>query len=147
MRNIPSSIYDRIEHNNKNQFYKIGYYDAEKNSFVEVARFRNSYNKSSGANYGLLQVWSVTFDWAGYETQGGYNTCGGYNKPIANLESILYNFKKAIENHEIITDCGPFACGAFDFSSCGSVTSLLGELKGYLQKQYTVSLFLMDCNG
>ena len=141
-KTIPSSIYDRIEKNNKNQYYKIGYYDTEKNCFCEVARFRNSYNAASGVNYGLLQIWAITFDWAGYETQGGYNTCGGYNKPIANLESILYDFKYAIENNEIVTDCGSFGC-----SSCGSVLSLLGELKDYLQKQYTVNLFIMDCNG
>lgn len=142
MKNIPNSIYDRIENNKKNEFYKIGYYDNEKNNFVEVARFRNSCNIASGANYGLLQIWAITFDWAGYETQGGYNTCGGYNKPIANLESILYDFKYAIENNEIVTACGSFEC-----SSCGSVLSLLGELKDYLQKQYTIKLFIMDCNG
>ena len=142
MRKISSTIYDRIENNKKNEFYKIGYYDNEKNSFIEIARFRNSCNMTSGANYGLLQIWSITFDAGYYETQGGYNTCGGYNKPIANLESCLYQLECDIKNNKIITDGGDFSC-----SSCGSVLSLLGELKDYLQKQYTVNLFIMDCNG
>ena len=141
-KTIPSSIYDRSEKNNKNQFYKIGYYDTEKNCFCEVARFRNSYNAASGANYGLLQIWSITFNAAYYETQGGRNTCGGYNKPIANLESCLYQLKCDIEDNKIVTDCGEFSC-----SSCGSILSLLSELKDYLQKQYTIKLFIMNCNG
>lgn len=142
MRKISSTFYDRIENNNKNQYYKIGYYNQERKGFNEVARFRNSYNKDSGANYGLLQIWSCTFNFAACESQGGRNTCGGYNKPIANLEGCLYQLKKAIENNEIITDCG-----AFDFSECGSVVSLLDGLMKYLQKQYNVPLFLLDCNG
>lgn len=142
MRKIPSTIYDRIENNNKNQFYKIGFYDDVNNSFYEVARFRNSYNSNSGANYGLLQIWSCTFTQSYYETQGGYNTCGGYNKPIANLESCLYQLSQDIENKKVVTDCG-----AFEVSSCGSVTSLMDGLKNYLQKQYIKKLFVIDCNG
>ena len=59
MKTIPSSIYDRIEYNNKNSYVKIGFYDSDKTEFVEVARWRNSYNANSGANYGLLQIWSI----------------------------------------------------------------------------------------
>lgn len=141
MKKISNSFYNKIENNNKNQYYKIGYYNPDAKRFEEVVRFRNSYNKDSGANYGLLQIWSCTFDFAACESQGGWNTCGGYNKPIANLEGCLYQLKEAIENHEL-TDCG-----AFDFSGCGSVVSLLEGLRDYLQTQYALPLFLMDCNG
>ena len=139
MKKITSTFYDRIENNNKNSFYKICFYDGER--LQEIARWRNSYNANSGANYGLLQIWSCLYDVSFCESQGGWNTCGGYNKPIANLESCLYQFKTALEN-ELVNDCGPF-----EFSYCGSIDSLLDELKNFLQKQYKVKLFLVDCNG
>ena len=142
MKKISNTFYDRIEKNNKNSFYKICFFNVEKNNVEEVARWRNSYNPNSGANYGLLQMWARTFNCSIGESQGGWNTCGGYNKPIANLEGCLYQFKNAINNRELVTDCGDF-----EYSSCGSITSLLEELKNYLQKQYTVKLFIMDCNG
>lgn len=128
-KKITSAMFDKIEYNALNSFYKIGFYDVEKNQFNEVARWRNSYNKSSGANYGLLQVWSITFDFIYFESQGGFNTCGGYNKPIANLEGCLYNLKKAHED--------------FNFSNCGSIESLMNELMVYLQQQYKAKLFLL----
>lgn len=139
MKNIPSFIYDRIENNNKNSFFKICFFDGEK--LQEIARWRNSYNAASGANYGLLQMWTSLYNVSFYETQGGRNTCGGYNKPIANLEGCLYQFQKAIEN-ELVNDCGPFK-----FSYCGSIESLLETLKNYLQKQFEKKLFLVCCNG
>lgn len=139
MRAITNLFYDRIENNNKNSFYKICFYDGEK--LQEIARWRNSYNASSGANYGLLQIWSSLYCVSFCESQGGRNTCGGYNKPIANLESCLYQFKTALEN-ELVNDCGNFEC-----SSCGSINSLLVTLKNFLQKQYKEKLFLVDCNG
>lgn len=132
LKPISHSIYDRIEHNNKNSFYKIGYYNKEKNQFEEVARWRNSYNKSSGANYGLLQIWAITFNFASYETQGGYNTAGGYNKPIANLESCLYQlsvYLKKAYNKDV------------KFSNCGSIESNIHDLMEVLQNDYNVKLF------
>lgn len=142
MKKISNTFWDKIENNNKNSFYKICFYNVEKNCVEEVARWRNSYNSNSGANYGLLQMWTRTFNCSIGESQGGRNTHGGYNKPIANLKSCLYQFKNAINNRELVTDCGEF-----EYSSCGSITSLLEELKNYLQKQYTIKLFIMDCNG
>lgn len=142
MRKVTSVIYDRVENNPKNSYWKIGYYCKDSNSFVEVARWRNSYSPASGANYGLLQIWSITFDAQISETQGGRNTCGGYNKPIANLEGCLWQLKKAFENRELCSDAG-----AFEYPDCGSVTSLLEALKNRLQKQYVTPLFLIDCNG
>lgn len=139
MKKISSSFWDKIEKNNKNSFYKICFYDGEK--LQEIARWRNSYNANSGANYGLLQIWSITFNFTASEMQGGWNTCGGYNKPIANLEGCFYQFKTALES-ELVNDCGEF-----NYSNCGSITSLLDELKNFLQKQYKVKLFLVDCNG
>lgn len=132
MKKITSTQYDRIEGNQLNSFVRIGWYNAERNCFEEVARWRNSFNKNSGANYGLLQVWSICFDFSAFESQGGYNTCGGYNKPIANLESCLWQFQKEHAD--------------FQYSSCGSIDSLLNSLKEYLQKQYKVKLFtIVNC--
>lgn len=142
MKKISSTFWDKIENNNKNSFYKICFYDYEGEKLQEVARWRNSYNSNSGANYGLLQIWSCTFNCSFGESQGGWNTCGNYDKPIANLEGCLYQLGQAIKNKEIITDCP-----VFTYSSCGSITSLLEELKEYLQKQYKTKLFLVDCNG
>ena len=142
MKNITNSMWNKIEHNGKNSYYKIGFYNKERNCFEEVARWRNAYNSNSGANYGLLQMWTRTFSVNLFESQGGRNTCGGYNKPIANLEGCLYQFQKAIENKEIVTDGGEF-----EFSYCGSIESLLSGLMAYIQKQYIMPLFLMDCNG
>ena len=139
MKQITNTFYDRIEKNNKNSFYKICFFDGKK--LQEVARWRNSYNSNSGANYGLLQIWSCLYAVSFGESQGGYNTCGGYNKLIANLEGCLYQFKTALEN-ELVNDCSKF-----EYSSCGSIDSLLDELKNYLQKQYKEKLFLVDCNG
>ena len=86
-----------------------------------------------------MQIWSQTFDFIGYKKQGSNNICGGYNKPIANLEGCLYQLKEAIENKELVTDCGEFS-----YSNCGSIDSLINELKEYLQKQYNVKLFVLD---
>lgn len=138
MKKITNSQWDKIEYKPLNSYKKIGFYDAEKNNFVEVARWRNSYGKD-GTNDGLLQIWSVTFDFTGYEHQRGNNYSGGYNKPIANLESCLYQLKKAIENGEIVTDCKDF-----NYSNCGSIDSLIEGLKDYLQKQYKVKLFILS---
>ena len=132
---ITPTMFDKIEYNNKNSYQKIGYFDLEKNQFCEVARWRNSYSKNSGANYGLLQIWAVTFDFASFSSQGGRNTCGGYNKPVANLENCLHQFSKSAEGT------------GFSFSSYGSTQSLLEELKNYLQNQYKAKLLLLDCNG
>lgn len=141
MKKISNTFWDKIEHNAKNSFYKICFYDNTNNRLQEIARWRNTYNSNSGANYGLLQIWSCLYDCSFGESQGGWNTCGGYNKPIANLEGCLYQFKTALEN-ELVNDNGEFT-----YSNCGSITSLLEELKNFLQKQYNVKLFLVDCNG
>lgn len=141
MKKISNTFYDRIENNNKNSYYKICWYDVDNAKLQEVARWRNSYNAGSGANYGLLQIWSCLYNVSFGESQGGRNTCGGYNKPIANLEGCLYQFKTALEN-ELVNNCGEFT-----YSDCGSITSLLEGLKNFLQKQYKVKLFLVDCNG
>lgn len=124
---ITSNMWEKIEKNDKNSQVKIGWYNPEKNQFNEVIRWRNSYNARSGANYGLLQIWSILFDFRAWESQGGFNTCGGYNKPIANLEGCLYSFQQM---H-----------GDFKFSNCGSISSLLEELTAYIQRQYKVKLF------
>ena len=142
MRKIAYTNWKRVEGFTKNQYYKIGYYDIEKNCFVEVARFRNSYNKNSGANYGLLQIWSRTFCVEYFDKQKGYDYAGGYDKPDANLSNCLYQLKCDIEDNKIVTDCGELV-----YSSCSSVTRHIDELKDYLQKQYIVKLFVMDCNG
>lgn len=138
MKKITNAQWERVEHNPLNSMKKIGFYDAEKNSFVEVARWRNAYSQASGANYGLLQVWTVLFNSAFFESQGGRNTCGGYNKPIANLESCLYQLQEAIKKNEVVHE------GDFEFSSCGSIDSLMRELMEYLQKMYSAKLFIID---
>lgn len=137
MKKLSSNQWDKIEYNALNSMAKIGYYNEERNTFEEVARWRNTHSRE-GANDGCLQIWSVTFDFIGYEHQKGNNYAGGYNKPIANLESCLHQLKKAIENKEIVTDCG-----AYTVDSCGSIDSLLNELKDYLQKQYNKKLFIV----
>ena len=138
MKKITSNMWDKIEFNPVNSYKKIGLYDSEKNCFVEVARWRNTYNKASGANYGMLNLWTPLYNAHFFESQGGRNTCGGYNKPIANLEGCLYQFKSAIENNEIVHE------GDFSYSGCGSIDSLMEGLKDYLQKMYSVKLFIID---
>lgn len=135
---LSSSQWDKIEYNPLNSMAKIGYYNEERNTFEEVARWRNTHG-TSGTNDGCLQIWSVTFNFIGYEHQKGWDYSGGYNKPIANLEACLYQLKEAIERKEVVTDCGDF-----NYSSCGSIDSLLNELKDYLQKQYTKKLFIVS---
>lgn len=140
MKNITSTFFDKIEYNPQSYNVKIGWYDDTKNRFNEIARFRNSYNKASGANYGLLQIWSITFHFSACEMQGGRNTCGGYNKPIANLEGCLYQLEKALENREIVSDAA-----IPHFSNCGSIDSLMNDLKDFLQHQYIKPLFIINC--
>ena len=137
MKKITSTMWDRIEKNPFNSYAKIGYYDASRNEFNEVVRWCNTYNSNSGANYGMLSIWAPLFGVHFFESQGGYNTCGGYNKPIANLEGCLYQFKQFLEKNEIVHE------GNFEFSNCGSINSLLDELKGYLQKMYNEKLFII----
>jgi hypothetical protein len=138
MKKLSNNQWEKIEYNPLNSMAKIGFYDETKNAFNEVARWRNTHG-ATGANYGCLQIWSITFDFIGYEKQKGCNYAGGYNKPIANLESCLYQLKKAIENKEVVTDSGDF-----NYSNFGSIDSLLNELKDYLQKQYTKKLFIVS---
>jgi hypothetical protein len=132
-RKITNRMWDSVEYNPKNQYYKICYFNTEKNQLEEVARFRNAFNKNSRANYALLQIWTPCYDEVYFEKQGGCNTCGGYNKPIANLESCLYQFEK---NHD-----------DFKIMNCGSILSLMNELLSYLQRHYIEKLFIVDCNG
>ena len=139
MKKITSSMWDKIEYNPNNSYKKIGYYDSEKNTFCEVARWRNTYSKASGANYGMLNIWSPLYTVHFFESQGGRNTCGGYNKPIANLESVLYQYADALNNNELVNDCGDF-----NYSHCGSIDSLISELKDFLQKMYKAKLFVID---
>lgn len=135
---LSSSQWDKIEYNPLNSMAKIGYYNEERNAFEEVARWRNTHG-ATGTNDGCLQIWSITFNFIGYEHQKGWDYSGGYNKPIANLEACLYQLKEAIKNKEVVTDCGDF-----NYSNCGSIDSLLNELKDYLQKQYTKKLFIVS---
>lgn len=139
MKKITSYMWDKIEYNLVNSYKKIGFYDDENNRFFEVARWRNTYNKASGANYGMLNLWTPLYNAHFFESQGGRNTCGGYNKPIANLEGVLYQYKKALDNHELVNDCGEFVC-----SDCGSIDSLISELVNFLQKMYIKKLFVID---
>jgi hypothetical protein len=138
MRKITNNQWNKVEYRPLNSYRKIGFYDSAKNNFVEVARWRNSYGKD-GTNDGILQIWSITFDFLGYDHQRGNNYSCGYNKPIANLEGCLYQLKTDIENGAIITDCGDF-----NYSHCGSIESLIEELKNYLQKQYKEKLFILS---
>lgn len=138
MKEITSTMWEKVERNTLNSMKKIGWYDSEKNRFQEAARWRNTYGKSTYANFGMLNIWTPLYDAHFFESQGGCNTCGGYNKPIANLEGCLYQFKKAIEKNEIVHE------GDFNFSSCGSIDSLIEELKDYLQKMFKVKLFIID---
>lgn len=137
MKKITNNMWDKIEHNPVNSFKKIGWYDSENNRFQEVTRWRNTHG-TTGANFGMLNLWTPLYDVHFFESQGGRNTCGGYNKPIANLEGCLYQLKKAIENNEITHE------GDFNYSDCGSIDSLMAELKDYLQKMFKVKLFILD---
>lgn len=136
MQKITDHQWERIEYNNYNSYIKIGFYDIEYNSFVEVARWRNTYTVN-GSNYGLLQIWDVIHPaYAFFKAQGSNNTCGGYNKAIANLKSCLYQFQQEIKksfNEDFV------------FSTCGSIDSLTTELMNYLQQQYIVKLFKICC--
>lgn len=138
MKKITDTQWERVEYKPLNSMKKIGFYDADKNQFIETARWRNAFSPSSGANYGLLQIWSPLFNACFFESQGGRNTCGGYSKPIANLESCLYQFQQAVEKNELVHE------GEFAFSSCGSIDSLIKELTAYLQKMYKAKLFIID---
>ena len=138
MKTITNSMWNKVEKNTLNSMKKIGWYDSKNNRFQEVARWRNTYGKSTFANFGMLNLWTPLYDAHFFESQGGCNVCGGYNKPIANLEGCLYQYKKALEN-ELVNDCGEFA-----FSSCGSIDSLIEELKNFLQKMFKEKLFIID---
>lgn len=137
MKKITSNMWDKVERLPFNSFKKIGWYDSENNKFQEVARWRNTHG-TTGANFGMLNLWTPLYDVHFFESQGGCNVCGGYNKPIANLEGCLYQLKKAIENNEITHE------GDFNYSDCGSIDSLMIELKDYLQKMFKVKLFILD---
>lgn len=137
MKKITNNQWDKIEHLPFNSFKKIGFYDVEKNNFFEVARWRNVYG-STGANFGMLNIWSPLFDCHIFESQPGRNSAGGYNKPIANLEGCLYQLKNAIEKNELVHE------GQLSYSNCGSIDSLMNELKEYLQKMYNKKLFILD---
>ncbi len=138
MKKLTDSQWEKIEYNALNSMAKIGFYNEERNTFEEVARWRNTHTRE-GANDGCLQIWSITFDFIGYDHQKGNNYSCGYNKPIANLEGCLYQLKEAIKEKEVVTDCGDF-----NYSNCGSIDSLLNELKDYLQKQYSEKLFIVS---
>ena len=137
MKQVTNYMYSRIEYNHINSMKKIGYYDSDKNTFVEVARWRNS-NNNMGANFGLLQLWTPLYCVCFYDKQKNNNLAGNYNKPIANLEGCLWQFKKAIEKKEIVSE------GKINFSDCGSIDSLIRELKDYLQYMYKEKLFIID---
>ncbi len=137
MKKLTSSQWDKIERNPFNSFKKIGWYNTDRNYFEEVARWRNTYG-TTGANFGMLNIWSPLFDAHFFESQPGRNSAGGYNKPIANLEGCLYQLKKAVENGEIVSE------GQITYSNCGSIDSLMKELMEYLQRQFKVKLFILD---
>ena len=137
MKKITNTQWEKIEHNTLNSMKKIGWYNPEKNCFEEVARWRNTYG-TTGANFGMLNIWSPLFDAHFFESQPGRNSAGGYNKPIANLEGCLYQLKKAVENGEIVSE------GQINYSDCGSIDSLMKELMEYLQRQFKVKLFILD---
>ena len=138
MRTITNSMWNKVEKNTLNSMKKIGWYDSKNNRFQEVARWRNTYGKSTFANFGMLNMWTPLYNVHFFESQPGCNSAGGYNKPIANLEGCLYQYKKALEN-ELVNDCGNF-----EFSYCGSIDSLIEELKNFLQKMYREKLFIID---
>lgn len=138
MKTITNSMWEKVEKNTLNSMKKIGWYDSKNNRFQEVARWRNTYGKSTYANFGMLNIWCPLYDAHFFESQPGCNSAGGYNKPIANLEGCLYQFKKAIEKNELVHE------GEFNFSYCGSIDSLLEGLKDYLQKMYKEKLFIID---
>lgn len=138
MKKITNSMWDKVEKNTLNSMKKIGWYDSKNNRFQEVARWRNTYGKSTYANFGMLNLWTPLYDAHFFESQPGCNSAGGYNKPIANLNGCLYQYKKALEN-ELVNDCGEFT-----YSSCGSIDSLIEELRNFLQKMYKEKLFVID---
>lgn len=129
---IKSSDWDKIEYNRLNYYYKIGFYNAKTNHFEEVARYRNSCT-NNGSNYAMLQIWSVLFNYNAFYKQGSNNVCGGYNKPIANLEAILYQLKLDRTDE-----------GGISYPDCCSMDSGINAIKDYLQKQYTVKLFVIQ---
>lgn len=61
MKKLTSSQWDKIERNPFNSFKKIGWYNTDRNCFEEVARWRNTYG-TTGANFGMLNIWSPLFD-------------------------------------------------------------------------------------
>lgn len=138
MKTIANSMWNKVEKNTLNSMKKIGWYDSKNNRFQEVARWRNTYGKSTFANFGMLNLWTPLYDAHFFESQPGCNSAGGYNKPIANLEGCLYQYKKALGN-ELVNDCGEFK-----YSSCGSIDSLIEELKNFLQKMFKEKLFVID---
>lgn len=138
MKKLTDSQWKKVEYNPINSMKKIGWYDEKNNRFQEVARWKNCYG-TSGANYGILFIWNSLHNFIGYSMQGGRNTCGGYNKPIANMESCLYQYEKAIKNNEIVSEKLEKS-----FSNCGSIDSLTIELKDYLQKYFNKKLFIID---
>ena len=132
-------MWDKVEKNTLNSMKKIGWYDSKTNRFQEVARWRNTYGKSTFANFGMLNIWCPLYNAHFFESQGGCNVCGGYNKPVANLESCLSQYKKALEENELVNDCGEY-----ELSACGSIDSLIEELKNFLQKMFREKLFIID---
>lgn len=138
MKKATTFIFNAVESNPLNSMKKIGYYDSESNSFVEVARWRNSYSHT-GVNYGLLQIWCPLYDIHIYEKQRGYDYAGGYNKPIANLESCLYQLDQAIKNRELVSELR-----SLKYRDCGTIDSLISDLKDHLQAMYKAKLFVID---
>lgn len=137
MKEIKHTQWNKVERLPFNSFKKIGWYNQDRNCFEEVARWRNTYG-TTGANFGMLNIWSPLFDAHFFESQPGRNSAGGYNKPIANLEGCLYQLKKAVETGEIVSE------GQITYSNCGSIDSLMKELMEYLQRQFKVKLFILD---
>lgn len=134
--NITTNMYDKIQGNPKNSFFKIGY--AKEGSFKEVARWRNSYNMQSYANYGLLQIWCDDIVFSCFENQGGCNTCGGYNKPEANLFACIDSFNQYLIELNINQKV--------DISR-HSIDSHINNLRDVLEIIMNRELFLIECNG
>ena len=140
MKQITNSQWRKIESKPFNSFKKIGWYNQEKNTFEEVARWRNVYG-STGANFGMLNLWTPLFNAHFFEDQPGNNYAGGYNKPIADLEGCLWQLREAIKNGELVSD-GDIK--KLDNIHCGSIDSLMETLKDYLQYQFNKKLFIVD---
>lgn len=134
--NITRNMYDKIEGNPKNSFYKIGF--VENGLFQEVFRWRNSYNQQSYANYGLLQIWHNDIVFSCFENQGGCNTCGGYNKPEANLYACIDSFNQYLKELNINQEVD---------ISCRGIDSHINNLKTVLEKITGRELFIVGCNG